>query len=101
MKIMEIYAPVKSKAKESIMEEITPKSLKNELKIFEIIDNRNFDCNYYTKCLNYAAGMNWKSFTCNGCKYWGNLKTNKKELRKNGKESLKHLLLLKHILSAT
>ena len=54
---MEIYAPVKSKAKESIMEEITPKSLKNELKIFEIIDNRNFDCNYYTKCLNYAAGL--------------------------------------------
>lgn len=29
--------------------------------------HRRFGCEHYSTCLDYAAKMNWKSFSCYGC----------------------------------
>lgn len=33
----------------------------------DVRKHRRFDCEHYDSCLDYAARMNWKSFSCYGC----------------------------------
>jgi hypothetical protein len=47
----------------------TPKRIKTFLKLSEIRQHRNFDCEYYNDCLGYAAVHNWPSMSCRECRH--------------------------------
>ena len=47
-----------------------PLQLGRRLKLEEVDYNRNFECDEYEVCLEYAASYYWESFSCGGCPKW-------------------------------